>query len=81
MVECECWKCSKSHNHEWVLIDTWWNVNQISSPFFTSNSYSFNRYMVECELFCLITRKHRNRVLIDTWWNVNDLYPLEHGDG
>ena len=27
MVECECWKCNKSHNHEWVLIDTWWNVN------------------------------------------------------
>ena len=34
---------------EWVLIDTWWNVNVLNLTDVT-NADSFNRYMVECEL-------------------------------
>ena len=34
----------------WVLIDTWWNVN--NTDIYPVGSYAcFNRYMVECE-FC-----------------------------
>ena len=33
-----------------VLIDTWWNVNQMFRDFSTLLT-GFNRYMVECEFF------------------------------
>ena len=55
----------------WVLIDTWWNVNQEAQRkdrYF----FGFNRYMVECKLiFGNILDGMQFFVLIDTWWNVN----------
>ena len=53
-----------------VLIDTWWNVNEFLSvidKYFTG----FNRYMVECESVYRTSTFADNKVLIDTWWNVN----------
>ena len=48
MVECELNFLSMFHMKTLVLIDTWWNVNEITSSG-TMLFTSFNRYMVECE--------------------------------
>ena len=32
-----------------VLIDTWWNVNHLSTLLSLLNNIGFNRYMVECK--------------------------------
>ena len=32
-----------------VLIDTWWNVNNLFIISYAVKGFSFNRYMVECE--------------------------------
>ena len=34
---------------DWVLIDTWWNVNKILAIKSHKILTCFNRYMVECE--------------------------------
>ena len=48
MVECESNTAMLFEFVNFVLIDTWWNVNlyQIND---THASIRFNRYMVECE--------------------------------
>ena len=49
MVECEYFiKNKNSYILFWVLIDTWWNVNQQSVQS-DKHHNGFNRYMVECE--------------------------------
>ena len=55
-----------------VLIDTWWNVNELRLKSDLRRFQSFNRYMVECELFNITTTVTFRTVLIDTWWNVNE---------
>ena len=54
-----------------VLIDTWWNVNDIIYCF-AASAFGFNRYMVECESVFLTKKDETYKVLIDTWWNVNE---------
>ena len=34
-----------------VLIDTWWNVNNLQNIPSHNKEIRFNRYMVECEFF------------------------------
>ena len=71
MVECE-YGTGRLHQSIFpVLIDTWWNVNDIIYCFAASAFVSFNRYMVECEYVKYGSRAYRYLVLIDTWWNVN----------
>ncbi len=53
-----------------VLIDTWWNVNEVIAALIVSLP-GFNRYMVECELHPPKWLSGLRSVLIDTWWNVN----------
>ena len=38
-----------------VLIDTWWNVNEIMYALSGEAFTCFNRYMVECELTLYMT--------------------------
>ena len=38
-----------------VLIDTWWNVNDVNDGDKLSADSCFNRYMVECESVHLLT--------------------------
>ena len=54
-----------------VLIDTWWNVNQLDEYKINIAKYGFNRYMVECKFEKPQAFKRIIFVLIDTWWNVN----------
>ena len=51
MVECEfAQTMGADYYPATVLIDTWWNVNEITVfPIFFY--FSFNRYMVECEFY------------------------------
>ena len=49
MVECELCEMYVMQNFLQVLIDTWWNVNQIPTKIFSGKEAGFNRYMVECE--------------------------------
>ncbi len=58
---------------ESVLIDTWWNVNNIHAYIINRMSvvlidtwWNVNERTLGCHATCLA-------VLIDTWWNVN--YP------
>ena len=39
---------------EWVLIDTWWNVNSSERSRCKQDSVRFNRYMVECEFVIIL---------------------------
>ena len=48
MVECESIRQSDVDRKGTVLIDTWWNVNLVSTTVQSQHS-RFNRYMVECE--------------------------------
>ena len=50
MVECECVPALSGQINNYVLIDTWWNVNVSSIKKPLGNGSRFNRYMVECEL-------------------------------
>ena len=71
MVECEC-RCS---NHQLssctVLIDTWWNVNNILNLRFQCIK------VVLIDTWWNVNGKEASlsdlgfKVLIDTWWNVN----------
>ena len=49
MVECECCYYNSGHLVLIVLIDTWWNVNQLAEGGVLKKGQGFNRYMVECE--------------------------------
>ena len=71
MVECKFVTSGAGKYVNIVLIDTWWNVNNVY--FKLKCAYkSFNRYMVECKLTRKIVVYLLCVVLIDTWWNVND---------
>ena len=48
MVECEYLNTLAICSPIWVLIDTWWNVNEWYVKY-RANYSGFNRYMVECE--------------------------------
>ena len=49
MVECESSTAMLSEFVNFVLIDTWWNVNQLAEGGVLKKGQGFNRYMVECE--------------------------------
>ena len=49
MVECKYFKRAICRKPVYVLIDTWWNVNQGTLSNVENNTYRFNRYMVECK--------------------------------
>ena len=49
MVECEFEISADATNKLGVLIDTWWNVNNLFIINYSVKGFSFNRYMVECE--------------------------------
>ena len=49
MVECEYTMQKLAATTATVLIDTWWNVNNIYRNAITKVGCRFNRYMVECE--------------------------------
>ena len=51
MVECEYGPVTCATFAVSVLIDTWWNVNNLFISFYLSGCAGFNRYMVECEYF------------------------------
>ena len=72
MVECESSTAMLSEFVNFVLIDTWWNVNQLAEGGVLKKGQGFNRYMVECEYtISEVIRIELTSVLIDTWWNVN----------
>ena len=50
MVECEFGYEDKLYEIKIVLIDTWWNVNELPQEIACYEGNRFNRYMVECEL-------------------------------
>ena len=54
MVECECSNKQSIRRIKRVLIDTWWNVNEIAIKVFNDSDVGFNRYMVECEYVLVI---------------------------
>ena len=45
---------------DWVLIDTWWNVNKILAIKSHKILTCFNRYMVECESLLFSPTRCRN---------------------
>ena len=49
MVECEYEHTPVLPKTFAVLIDTWWNVNNLFFISYKISGSSFNRYMVECE--------------------------------
>ncbi len=51
MVECESSTAMLNEFVDFVLIDTWWNVNQSFGEEQLKEAFRFNRYMVECEYF------------------------------
>ena len=53
MVECELYFAVTFIIALLVLIDTWWNVNELIHAVQGTRDLSFNRYMVECELFTM----------------------------
>ena len=73
MVECESGWIQRARLFDFVLIDTWWNVNAEDNRRCVFASVCFNRYMVECEYIKQLFRQILYSVLIDTWWNVNSL--------
>ena len=76
MVECESGWIQRARLFDFVLIDTWWNVNAEDNRRCVFASVCFNRYMVECEYIKQLFRQILYSVLIDTWWNVNSVkYP------
>ena len=52
-----------------VLIDTWWNVNQLAEGGVLKKGQGFNRYMVECEFdtsMCAYEKSARfNRYMVE----------------
>ena len=50
MVECEFKSYLFRGGLDYVLIDTWWNVNSVDLILQSLLTNGFNRYMVECEL-------------------------------
>ena len=49
MVECESSTAMLSEFVNFVLIDTWWNVNQLAEGGVLKKGQGFIRYMLECE--------------------------------
>ena len=72
MVECEFTLVAELITMINVLIDTWWNVNDVVR-YDVLGLICFNRYMVECEYEHTPVLPKTFAVLIDTWWNVNDI--------
>ena len=52
-----------------VLIDTWWNVNNVINKSFSVITTGFNRYMVECEslltVVCQMFETRFNRYMVE----------------
>ena len=71
MVECEC-RCS---NHQLssctVLIDTWWNVNNILNLRFQCIKVVLIDTWWNVNENTIVQEIDLSIVLIDTWWNVN----------
>ena len=69
MVECESSTAMLSEFVNFVLIDTWWNVNQLAEGGVLKKGQGFNRYMVECEcitIYLSITGDFRfNRYMVE----------------
>ena len=71
MVECEFLFIANGSGCVLVLIDTWWNVNQLIvfvvklHPLVLIDTW-WNVNSAATSVLCVV-----NTVLIDTWWNVN----------
>ena len=73
MVECEFFHYNFHKENLSVLIDTWWNVNELELPEW------YKKYGVLIDTWWNVNIRvnldiiERDLVLIDTWWNVNFL--------
>ena len=55
-----------------VLIETYWNVNQVRKILILGTT-SINRNILECKSEVYKSTLDINRVLIETYWNVNSI--------
>ena len=71
MVECEFRTGKKNSWTFWVLIDTWWNVNQLLETIQSlATAVLIDTWWNVNSEFASWEGWHK-KVLIDTWWNVN----------
>ena len=71
MVECELKSRSNAFTVDWVLIDTWWNVNSDHTPACGQLSTVLIDTWWNVNMFDTLVEYQGSKVLIDTWWNVN----------
>ena len=74
MVECESEDVEQVMTDTLVLIDTWWNVNNLLFASFHIHASVLIDTWWNVNLLNLRTLPESEMVLIDTWWNVN--YPV-----
>ena len=54
-----------------VLIETYWNVNNLPCSTCMEHTFCINRNILECKSIPYIKAICRIAVLIETYWNVN----------
>ena len=71
MVECELNEVEKEEAEEQVLIDTWWNVNDVLRSMHLQVFHVLIDTWWNVNCIFIIKKDNNKKVLIDTWWNVN----------